>query len=469
MCIENGCRSDADCFNDQICKKKKWGSTTTCESREDCRTKGCDTGRFCVGLKNYHTDECRPCEQHSQDYCSIEAAEREMVDWYMDLDITHRDGTPWTEEEKREFRDRLANQPGLKLTVDSCQSVCMAGTGTNRTPTPTAEPTLPPTPLPTPHPTPQPTPYFQRGGDGFLEFGNWRVGVSRDGEYFSFCHASEGLLNGYKTAIAFNKDGTQLYGGDARLPANACRWFQLDNELTPRNVLYGWDWIQFGVKWRLGATDDFHASVSYQDGSVDNGSTAMIWRWDGVRVAGPAGSFSSWTSTHARTVTPNIRYGHNFIQFGNFRMGEMDGHHFSIWNVNTRKTAVIYRSDGTVHPGPRDDFNQDNPVMGELESWNKFRARAAFDEPKVCQTRAYISKCSAFICPRASDCEDGPLLPPNMMAKNKGKYDHAEKVGSEYCGFLGCRLKCEAKWYDYGCGCKVKPDNLNGLEICRTA
>eukprot|EP01084_Bolivina_argentea_P197218 338004_1 len=53
----------------------------------------------------------------------------------------------------------------------------------------------------------------------------------------------------------------------------------------------------------------------------------------------------------------NFVGGDGFIQIGGFRIGKVDNDHFSISSIiNAQKTAEIYRRDGTVHFGPRDDF-----------------------------------------------------------------------------------------------------------------
>ena len=44
-----------------------------------------------------------------------------------------------------------------------------------------------------------------------------------------------------------------------------------------------------------------------------------------------------------------------FVQIGNFRVGDVDGQHFSVAHVGG-KTMQIFRSDGTLHPGPRSDY-----------------------------------------------------------------------------------------------------------------
>jgi len=49
--------------------------------------------------------------------------------------------------------------------------------------------------------------------------------------------------------------------------------------------------------------------------------------------------------------------GNGFLQFGLWRIGMVDTHHFS-FSHDSGYTSVIYRSDGTIHygQGQRKDF-----------------------------------------------------------------------------------------------------------------
>jgi len=53
-------------------------------------------------------------------------------------------------------------------------------------------------------------------------------------------------------------------------------------------------------------------------------------------------------------LTKSLRQegGPGFIQLGNWRIGNVDGTHFS-FSHQSGYTSVIYRKDGTVHKGPR--------------------------------------------------------------------------------------------------------------------
>lgn len=48
--------------------------------------------------------------------------------------------------------------------------------------------------------------------------------------------------------------------------------------------------------------------------------------------------------------------GDHFIQLGDWRWAAIDHNHFSVSHKDGY-TAQIYRNDGTVHPGPRTDYN----------------------------------------------------------------------------------------------------------------
>ena len=47
-----------------------------------------------------------------------------------------------------------------------------------------------------------------------------------------------------------------------------------------------------------------------------------------------------------------MSFGDRFVQLGSFRVGDVDGEHFTVTHVSG-STAAIYRKDGTVHAGPR--------------------------------------------------------------------------------------------------------------------
>lgn len=144
---------------------------------------------------------------------------------------------------------------------------------------------------------------------------------------------------------------------------------------------FGDRFIQLG-EWRVAAIDETHLSFSHKDAlktqtnklsqdkgwhtnltrhqrvccwfvGIKDGQTPQIYRSDGVMITGRH-DYSAW---HRPTGFPSgITFGSRFIQLGNFRLGDADGHHFSISHKNGI-TIQIFRSDGTLHPGPRHELN----------------------------------------------------------------------------------------------------------------
>ena len=97
----------------------------------------------------------------------------------------------------------------------------------------------------------------------------------------------------------------------------------------------------------------------------------MIFRKDGTVHPGPRNDFGLWGRTGG-TAT-NIVLATDFIEFsGTWRIGDVDGTHMSLSHKDG-KTAMIWRSDGTQHPGPRSDFTTwGKSVSGTLSYGDRF-------------------------------------------------------------------------------------------------
>ena len=143
-----------------------------------------------------------------------------------------------------------------------------------------------------------------------------------------------------------------------------------------KNVRFGDGWLELG-EWRIGLTSGNKDHLSITHKSMN---TCMIWRSDGTRHKGPRQDFNNFWERNEIDTTKDAKYGIYYvmddndklngnkyikwIQFGdNWRIGDVDiGDHFSIsankvfFQWGRYKTAVIYRRDGTVHSGPRNDF-----------------------------------------------------------------------------------------------------------------
>ncbi|CAE7614633.1 unnamed protein product [Symbiodinium microadriaticum] len=111
---------------------------------------------------------------------------------------------------------------------------------------------------------------------------------------------------------------------------------------------WGDRFVQLG-DWRLAAIDANHFSISHRDGW-----TAQIFRSDGTLHPGPRTDFSSWDRPVG--FPHGITFGKNFVQIGSFRLAAMDDNHLTV-SHSSGNTAQIFRSDATVHPGPRTDWN----------------------------------------------------------------------------------------------------------------
>jgi carbonic anhydrase len=199
-------------------------------------------------------------------------------------------------------------------------------------------------------------------GDRFIQLGKWRLGDA-DGTHFSIAYKSG---TKHYTAVIFRKDGTVHNG-----PRKCCGLAQLSTwgrPIKPSRVTFGQNTIQIG-DWRLGTPDGTHFSISHKDGR-----TAMIFRKDGTVHPGPRSCCGLWQlNTYKQSIkSSNIKFAKKTLQIGDWRLGDKDGAHFSFAHKD-KHTAMIYRSDGTVHGGPRSccglwqlNCYQNRPVVGTV-------------------------------------------------------------------------------------------------------
>ncbi|CAE7410351.1 unnamed protein product [Symbiodinium natans] len=187
-------------------------------------------------------------------------------------------------------------------------------------------------------------------GDRFLQLGKFRLGDA-DGNHFLVTHES-GL-----TIQIYRSDGTTHPGPDTywtsristRRPAS---WTCKDiaemayGTCSEKWAAFGDRFIQLG-DWRLAAIDANHFSISHKDGQ-----TPQIWRNDGTVHPGPRTDYNAWGRPLG--FPSGIAFGPGFIQIGQFRLGQIDADHLSIAHKDS--TAQIFRSDGTLHNGPRTDY-----------------------------------------------------------------------------------------------------------------
>ena len=114
----------------------------------------------------------------------------------------------------------------------------------------------------------------------------------------------------------------------------------------------GIGWVQIGA-WRFGETGHNTHGQDHFSFSKDQ-STAVIFRSDGTIHPGPRKDWGLGNKQLESTGS-NAVLGDNFLQIGFWRLAQIDQNHFSL-SHKYGKTAMIWRKDGTQHPGPRTDF-----------------------------------------------------------------------------------------------------------------
>ncbi|CAE7226562.1 unnamed protein product [Symbiodinium sp. CCMP2456] len=145
------------------------------------------------------------------------------------------------------------------------------------------------------------------------------------------------------TAQIFRSDGT-LHPGPRR---DYGTWNRQIGK--SKGIMFGSNWVEIGA-FRIGTIDNAHLSVAHK-----SGKTAQIFRNDGHLFPGPRGDFGTYGRP---SPLSGISEGDRYLQIGQFRLGDVDGAHFTVIHTGLSKTIQIYRNDGTLHPGPRNDWHQ---------------------------------------------------------------------------------------------------------------
>ncbi|CAE7269786.1 UVR8 [Symbiodinium sp. CCMP2456] len=128
---------------------------------------------------------------------------------------------------------------------------------------------------------------------------------------------------------------------------------------TCHNLPMGDGFIELGA-FRLGVTGHGHHGHERLVIAHRNGLVPVFWTEHGHVEHGPhKWDHGLWTRWPVPGGAANIKFGFQFIQIGDFRIGAVDDHHFSIAHRRTMMTAVIYTADGVTHPGHnhRRDWN----------------------------------------------------------------------------------------------------------------
>lgn len=115
------------------------------------------------------------------------------------------------------------------------------------------------------------------------------------------------------------------------------------------NVRIGDSFIEFG-NWRLGDVDGTHAVMAHRGTCA-----AQIFRSDGT-IHGNA-NCASWQVSFGNAIfakgnsVRNIQVGDRFIDFGQWRIGDIDGTHAAIVYKPRGCAVMIWRNDATLHGG----------------------------------------------------------------------------------------------------------------------
>ncbi|CAE7550753.1 unnamed protein product [Symbiodinium sp. CCMP2592] len=196
-------------------------------------------------------------------------------------------------------------------------------------------------------------------GDGFLQFGDWRLVVHSDHMHFSISHR-EG-----QTALILSGTGIVVNGPNAG-------WGGWHPYFEPRHpsVRFGDHFIELH-SFRIGSIR--HENKDYltiSSGHFHHGRLSILaFSREGVHTHLHFGGL--YSGPHARVLgaPKGITFGDRFVQIGKFRIGDVDGKRFSVAHVgedanghlkqNDDKTIVVYKNDGSRAETPQPAANED--------------------------------------------------------------------------------------------------------------
>ena len=106
--------------------------------------------------------------------------------------------------------------------------------------------------------------------------------------------------------------------------------------------------------------DSNHLTIGHS-----SGHTPQIFRSDGTLHGGyNHNGFNPFIGRPTLGAPNGVTVGNHAIQIGSYwRIAQIDGNHLSIGH-KTGTTVQIFRSDGTLHPGPRTDYNPFSRALG---------------------------------------------------------------------------------------------------------
>ncbi|EJK52364.1 hypothetical protein THAOC_28369, partial [Thalassiosira oceanica] len=167
-----------------------------------------------------------------------------------------------------------------------------------------------------------------------------------------------------KTSEIFRDDGVHHSGSGVRTDFHGFDLSRGDGTgltFSAQPILFGDKAVQIR-DWRIRQINSDNLSVTNENGNV-----SRIYRSDGT-VHGNITSLGGYVT--ADLGEPACVYlTSSFLQIGDWRFGEITSH-LSVTHKDGQ-TAMIYRHDGTIHPGPRSDYNAWTLVDDEVLAGTK--------------------------------------------------------------------------------------------------
>jgi len=211
------------------------------------------------------------------------------------------------------------------FSVESCFVNTSPGTPTSASPTTTNPTTASPTKSPA-----------ETKWD-FIQMDDWRISTASS----CLSIASDNI----KTAQIFCSGGTTHKG--PRSDYNGWAYGAIHGPTHEVGPVFGTMAVEL-KEWRITQIDDSHLSVSHSSGNV-----ARIYRSDGT-LHGNNQAYSGWQQELGVAKCAFVTA--NYLQIGDWRIGSMSYANLptygflAVQHKNTGRTAVVYRTDGTVHP-----------------------------------------------------------------------------------------------------------------------
>lgn len=183
---------------------------------------------------------------------------------------------------------------------------------------------------------------------------NWRLAQMYNVDHLSVSSRQPDGTSGNaaQTAMIFQSTGTTHPG--PRRDYNGWGEVPTYSDEPPR---FGDRTLEIDA-WRIRQIDAKHLSVTHQNGNV-----ARIYHKDGT-IHGRVNAFSGYIVPALGEPTCAF-LTERFLQLGDFRLGEINDQHLGVGHRDG-KTSMIYKRDGTTHPGPRTDFNPWNMAIDDI-------------------------------------------------------------------------------------------------------